>query len=328
MPKRVLFLVGPTGSGKSKLVLALARKLNGEIISCDSMHVYRGMDIGTDKPTQRERKSIPHHLLDLKSPRAECSVFEHRTLTLKAIDQILSKNRLPIVVGGSGFYFKVLLDGMPQQPGKQAKLREQLEALARKKGLPYLYARLKKMNQARAKAIHPNDKRRIIRALEVLESARHSKNKSEETAEGLNLRGIQPIAFGLLRDRAELYERIERRVDRMFDAGWLDEVKRLKRAGLSKTARAAIGYSEILDYLKGRRTLEEAKAEIKKRTRHLAKKQMTWFRKDPRISWIQITGNQFVLQACRTIVKAFPPPFRQTERRIRHSAGRIKVGGR
>ncbi len=303
MSKRVLFLIGPTGSGKSKLALTLARKLNGEIVSCDSMQVYRGMDIGTAKPTAEEQKLVLHHLINLVSPRAECSVFKHRQLTLKAIDQILARGRTPIVVGGSGLYFKALVDGLAPQPGKQAKIREKLEKLAKLKGVNYLYSLLKKTDPKRANVLHPNDKRRIIRALEILESSGHSLSDKNQETDSLKSKGIKPVVFGLLRDRAELYKRIEKRVEQMFQEGWINEVKRIKRIGLSKTAKAAIGYKEILEYLKGKGTLEEMKAEIKKRTRHLAKKQMTWFRKDKRIHWLSVAGDGFVPVAVEIITK-------------------------
>ena len=303
MPKRVLLLIGPTSSGKSKLALALARKINGEIISCDSMQVYRGMNIGTAKPTQEEQKLVPHHLIDLMSPRTECSVFKHCQLTLKAIDQILQKGHTPIIVGGSGLYCKALLDGLTPQPGKQTEIREKLEKLAKLKGVKHLYSQLKKMDPKRAHALHQNDKRRIIRALEISESSKYIQSDSEQRAESLNSKGIEFIIFGLLRNRKELYERIEGRVDQMFQEGWIDEVKRIKRVGLSKTAKAAIGYQEILEYLQGKRTLEETEGQIKKRTRHLAKKQMTWFRKDKRIHWLSISGNKFVPSTVQTIVK-------------------------
>lgn len=303
MSDQVLFLVGPTGSGKSKLALALAKKIKGEIISCDSMQVYRGLDIGTAKPTLREQKVVPHHLIDLVSPRSECSVFKHRQLALKAIQQIFEKGRIPMVVGGSGLYVKAIVDGLAEQPGAQRKIRQQLETQVRHNGLANLYSRLREIDPKRARAVHPSDKRRIIRAFEILESSHRSQADWERETTGLNRHEIHPVMFGLTRERAELYERIERRVNQMFREGWLEEVKRLRRRGLSKTARAAIGYREILEYLQGKRTQPDMEAEIKKRTRHLAKKQMTWFRRDHRIHWISISGDQFVLQVCQTIIK-------------------------
>ena len=305
MPKHVLFLVGPTASGKSKVALLLAKKLNGEIISCDSMQIYRGMNIGTAKPTARKQKAIPHHLIDLLSPKAECSVFKYRELVLKAIDTIHKKGRIPIIVGGSGLYFKAVVDGLAVQSGKQTKIRRNLESIATSKGLTSLYNKLKKLDPDRARQIHPNDKRRIIRALEILESSNHPSKDQKPQAHGLEQQGIRPLVFGLLRNRDELYRRIETRVDEMFKEGWINEVKNIKRTGLSCTARAAIGYQEILQYLCGQINLIETQMVIKKRTRHLAKKQMTWFRHDPRVQWLEVRGKTFAPSVVRTIVKRF-----------------------
>lgn len=303
---KVLFLVGPTGSGKSELAMAVARKLNGEIISCDAMQVYRKMDIGTAKPALRERKAVPHHLIDLVSPKSECSVFKHRKLALDAIRKISSKGRLPIVVGGSGLYLKAILDGISPHPGRESKVRKALGKQREKHGLLYLYEKLKRIDPRRAKEIHPNDERRIIRALEIYElSGKKPSAWHRETSGRLEDCGFKPVVFGLARPRPELYERIERRVDQMFKAGWVNEVKRIKRFGFSKTARAAIGYRQVLEYLKGEKTLEEAKSEVKKRTRQFAKRQLTWFRHDSRIQWIPVSGSCFVPKAFRSIIFRF-----------------------
>ncbi|MBI3999572.1 MAG: tRNA (adenosine(37)-N6)-dimethylallyltransferase MiaA [Candidatus Omnitrophica bacterium] len=306
--KRIsIFLVGPTASGKSKLALALARKIKGEIISCDAMQIYQKMDIGTAKPTPGERQLVPHHLIGLISPRSEYSVFKYRKLALDTMEKIFTRNRIPIVVGGSGLYLKAIRDGLAPQPGRQISFRRRLEQVARQKGLRVLYEKLEKIDPKRARAIHPNDKRRIIRALEIFELSRRMPSEWCPETEGLEARGIRFLTFGLLRDRSELYGRIERRVDQMFAQGWTQEVKRLKRIGLSKTARAAIGYHEILQYLQskgdfGKGDLEEIKCEIKKRTRHLAKKQMTWFRRDQQIRWFLVSGNRFVSKTLRQIM--------------------------
>jgi tRNA dimethylallyltransferase len=297
--EQVLFLVGPTGAGKSELALKIAKKINGEIISCDAMQVYRGMNIGTAKPTPKEQKSVPHHLINLVSPKSECSVFKHRLLALDAIRKIHSKGKLPIVVGGSGLYIKALLNGIAPQPGRKSKVRKKLELEAQKNGLSRLYSKLKRLDPKRAQEIHPHDKRRIIRALEIFELSKKKPSRwHEETTGSLESFGIKPVIFGLTRKREELYKRIERRVDRMFEQGWVNEVKWIKRLGFSKTAFAAIGYREILEYLKGKRSIEDAKSEIKKRTRHLAKRQFTWFRRNPRIEWIRP-------KAARTILNKF-----------------------
>ena len=301
--KKILFLVGPTGVGKSEIALALTKKLNGEIISCDAMQVYRGMDLGTAKPTASDQKRVRHHLIDLISPRAECSVFQYRALALKAIQHISSKDLLPIAVGGSGFYIKALIDGMMPHPARESSFRKELEDLSTREGVSVLYSRLKEIDLKRAQAIHPNDERRIIRALEIFEQSRQKPSEWNLKNETLTAHGFQPVIFGFRRERAELYERIEGRVDQMFEAGWVQEVKKLKARGFSRTARGAIGYQEILEYLNGKCTLEEAILRTKKRTRHLAKKQMTWFRKDRRIKWISIEGGRFKLRASKQIIK-------------------------
>lgn len=302
MPKDIIFIVGPTGSGKSKVALCLAKKLNSEIISCDSMQVYKGMDIGTAKPSLSERRYVPHHLIDLFAATTECSVFRHRELALKAVNHILKRGKTPILVGGSGLYIRALLDGIAPQPGKRAAIREKLTEQLERYGSPKLYARLKRIDSLRAKAIHVNDERRIIRALEIWECSRKRPSDWARETKGFGLPGVQLWVFGLLRDRKELYERVERRVDQMMARGWIEEVQELARKGLSKTARAAIGYQEILQYLQNGKQLEATVLEIKKRTRHLVKKQMTWFRRDPRIRWIPITGERFVGRCVQRIL--------------------------
>lgn len=303
MPSTVLFIVGPTGSGKSDAALLLAKKIGGEIVSCDSMQMYRGLDIGTAKPTVRERKTVPHHLIDVIHPRKRSSVFQHRLLALQAIQKIIRRGKTPIVTGGSGFYIRSLLDGLPPSPGVVPKLRRRLEAEA--KSPKKLYAKLVKIDPARARAIHPNDTKRVIRAIELFELAKRRPSEFKNGFRGLKAHGFNFQMFGLKRDRKELYGRIEKRVDQMFSNGWIDEVKRLKRTGFSRTAREAIGYKEILECLGGRKDLETVVSEIKKRTRHLAKKQLTWFRKDGRIHWISVRGNRFQAAAVRKILEQY-----------------------
>ena len=286
MSKPVVFIVGPTGSGKSKLALMLARKLNAEIVSADSMQIYRGMDIGTAKPMRKEQKLIPHHLLDSMTSRSECSVFKYRDLAMNAIHKIIRRGKIPMVVGGSGLYVGALTDGLSPLPGRKASYRKQLEQFE----TAVLYERFRKMNFRSGAKIHPNDRKRIIRALEIMEVG---KGKAEGRSGSLSEYGFRPILIGIERNRKELYERIEKRVDQMFAAGWIHEVKRLKKVGLSKTAKVAIGYQEILKYLDGKMTEQEMISEIKKRTRHLAKRQMTWFRRESRIRWYFITGEKY-----------------------------------
>lgn len=299
MLKPVIFIVGPTASGKSKLALMLTKKFKGAIVSADSMQVYRGMDIGTAKPSTKEKKIAPHYLLDLISPRSEYSVFQYREQALKILNKIIKLKRLPIVVGGSGLYVKALIDGLSPQPGKQVELRRAFG----KMGTAELYERLKRLNFPGARKIDPNDKRRIIRALEILESTNKSKTEWEQETVPLSHYGMKALVFGIQRDRQELYKRIEKRVDQMLKAGWIEEVKKLRKRGFSKTARLAIGYKEILEFLEGSLSFEEMDLMIKKRSRHLAKKQLTWFRRDRRIEWHMISGEKYD-GALRTIIKS------------------------
>ena len=301
----VVFIVGPTGSGKSKLALMLARKLKAEIVSADSMQIYRGMDIGTAKPTKKEQRLVRHHLLNNLSCRAECSVFKYRQLAIQAIQKIAKAKHLPMVVGGSGLYVKALIDGLTPLPAKQTQYRKELEKMSAAE----LHEKLKKLDAHLAEKIHANNKKRIIRALEILQAPQAAPKKKMLTFSDY---GFKPLIFGLNRDRAELYQRIEKRVDQMFDAGWVNEVKRLKKTGLSKTARYAIGYKEILEFLDGKKSFEEADVEIKKRTRHLAKKQMTWFGRESRVHWYSVSGEKYT-STLSHITKEIKSSLRATE---------------
>lgn len=295
----VIFIVGPTGSGKSKLAFMLAKKIKGEIVSCDSMQVYQGMDIGTAKPTKKEQEKIRHHLLDLISPRKEYSVFQYRNFALMALQKIICRRHQPIVVGGSGLYVKAMVDGLSPQPGKQAGFRKSLQHISAAK----LHQKLKKIDPLRAHKINVHDRKRIIRALEIYEASNRRMSEWEKETRGLESENLRPLVFGVIRGRAELYKRIEDRIDKMFQKGWISEVKRLKRAGFSKTAQFAIGYKEILEYLAGKIDEGQMIFEIKKRTRHLAKRQLTWFKKDPRISWIQMSKESYSSAAKQIIAQ-------------------------
>ena len=291
MIPQIVFLVGPPGSGKSEIAVKLAKELNGEIISCDSMLVYRGMNIGTAKLTLRERGGVRHRLIDLKNPRQHFTVSEYRKLALQVIDQILKRNHLPIVVGGSGLYVQALIDGLVPETGKTKKIRTALEKKLEKYGWKKLFRELKSIDPERASEILPGDGRRIVRSLEIYEAYKIKPSIWRKKRVGLNALGFDWVMIGLMRERPELYGRINQRVMAMIEKGLIREVKYLSKSGLSKTACQAIGYSEILAYLKGRMSLEEAILTIQTRSRHLAKKQLTWFRKDKRIHWIEIGDN-------------------------------------
>ncbi len=281
-------MVGPTASGKSALAVALAKKLDGEVVSADSMLIYKGMDVGTAKPTQKERGGIPHHGIDLIPPTKTFSVFAYRQFALKTIKDIVRRGKVPIVAGGTGFYVRALLEGLSPLPGTHATIRRELEREALAKGLPALYRRLLKVDPLRAKSIGPHNQRRIVRALEIyLVSGRKASDSAPKTP-GLRELGYRPMVIGIHRDRDALYQKINRRVEAMFRKGLVREVKQLARKKLSKTALQGVGYKEVLEGLKmlHPKATSEVKDRIKQTTRHFAKRQWTWFKREKDIRWV------------------------------------------
>ncbi|MBU1006680.1 MAG: tRNA (adenosine(37)-N6)-dimethylallyltransferase MiaA [Candidatus Omnitrophica bacterium] len=282
---KVVFLVGPTASGKTRISLELANKLHAEIISCDSMCVYKGMDIITSKPAKSDMKKARHHLIDIIPPTKEFSVAEYRKSAIDAMEDILGRDKTALFVGGSGLYVKAVVDGLFPSADKDPVFRKAQENLAVKYGNIYLHEKLKKIDPASAEKIHPNNLRRVIRALEIYHTEKKRPSELKKETEGL------PHEFriiGLDIERERLYANIDDRVEDMFRQGLVREVKRLSGKKLSVTAKGALGYGEVLGYLKGQYSLEEAKELLKKNTRHFAKRQMTWFRRDSRIRWISI----------------------------------------
>ncbi|MFC1624626.1 tRNA (adenosine(37)-N6)-dimethylallyltransferase MiaA [Candidatus Omnitrophota bacterium] len=279
----VIFLIGPTASGKTGLSIKLAKKLNSEIISCDSMCVYKGMDILTSKPTKSERREIKHHLVDIISPSQEFSVAEYRRLALLAVEDILKRGKTPLFVGGSGLYVKSVIDGLFPSNKKDERFRKRQEKLSKDYGKKYLYKKLERIDPVTARKIHPNNLRRVIRALEVFHTEKKRPSELKKKTEPIK---YKVKILGMKVDREELYKNIEKRVEEMFKEGLMQEVKRLSKTRLSLTARKALGYNEVLGYLKGRYSAAEAEDLLKKNTRHFAKRQLTWFRYDTRIEWI------------------------------------------
>jgi len=282
---KTIILLGPTATGKTELSIELAKNLNGEIISADSMQVYRGMDIGTAKPTLEERQGIPHHLIDLRDPDQEWTVADFVGETQKLKTEIPNRGRAPIIVGGTGLYLWSLLEGFafPITPADK-ELRDRLEKLP----TSTLYARLSTIDPEAASKIHPNDKKRIIRALEVHELTGEPISKLQERRTSNVERGTQEYKLvGLNLPREELYARINKRVDSMIEKGLIEEVKGLLAKGYSKQLFSfqALGYKEVLEYLDKKWTKEEMIEELKKRTRNFARRQMTWFRRFKNASW-------------------------------------------
>jgi len=301
----VLFIVGPTAVGKSEAALCAAEKLKAEIVSADSMQVYRGLDILSAKPGWEERSRVRHHLIDVAAQDEQFDAAKFALLGKKAVGEVRGRNKTPIVVGGSGMYVKTLVDGIFSGPPRDEFLRTKLEGEAVEKGLDSLYLRLRDIDPDAASKIHPNDKKRIIRALEVFSltgnkiSVRQTQWETEDAAEATgcfmsrNL-GARVLMAGLRMDREALSRRIGRRVDRMWEMGAVGEVKKLVETGIlpNATIWQSLGIKEIRAFIEGRSSKEEAMELMKKNTRAFAKRQMTWFRKDGRINWIDVQENE------------------------------------
>ena len=282
----ILFLVGPTASGKSSVADELAAQINAEIVSADSMQVYRGMDILSAKPTPDKQKEVPHYLIDILEPTEEYSAAIFRKKALQCIEEIISRKKIPLLVGGTGLYVKALTKGLFSDNGKDEQLRRELAQEAKHRGNDYLYERLKQADPKAAEKIHPNDIRRVIRALEVYELSSRTISELKTEIEGLDKKYDFKI-FAIERERRELYERVELRVDKMFEDGLVDEVKKLIDLPLSHTAIQALGIKQISAYLQKEYTLDKAKELIKRDTRRFAKRQLTWFRAEKDIVWIK-----------------------------------------
>ena len=285
--KRLVFIVGPTAAGKSETAFRLAKKINGEIISCDSMQVYRRMPITSQVPPPKWREAIPHYLIEELEPTKEYSAAEFRKKSLRLIESILKQKKTPIIAGGTGLYMKALLDGLFLSPKKDTALRKKLQKEAKSKSPQSLYSKLEEIDPETAAKIHPNDIRRIIRALEVYYLTGVSISRQKKRAVGITSK-YDCLIFGLNMPREALYKKIDDRVESMFDAGIVKEIKKIYKKKLSMTARASLGYKEIIGYLKKEYSLLEAKELLKRNTRRLAKKQLTWFRADKRIKWLDV----------------------------------------
>ena len=287
---KVIFIVGPTAIGKTALAIKLAKKIRGEIISCDSMQIYKGLSVLSQAPSRDERKSVRHHLVGLLDPGKEYSVALFIKKAAAIIKSIIKSGKTPIVAGGSGLYVKALIDGLFPSPEADLKFREKLQKYARRSGAERLHKRLLKIDPESASRIHPNDTRRIIRALEIYNSAGRTMTELKSATKGLS--AIYDIkVFGLTAPRECVYSRIDSRVDRMFSEGVVREAKRLAGKKLSLTSRSVLGLKEIKGYLDGEYSLDEAKDMVKMNTRRFAKRQYTWFRSDGRIKWFDITRN-------------------------------------
>jgi tRNA dimethylallyltransferase len=292
----LLAIVGPTASGKSRLALALAKKLTAdrlvpgaEIICCDSCQVYAGAIIGTAAPTQAEKKQFPHHLYNFLDPQAELSAGEYARLAGKKIAEITERGNLPMLVGGTGFYFRALVEGLFPAPKVDRAIRQRLNEFTRRRGVERLYRLLTRLDGASASHIKPGDRQRIVRALEVRMATGISLSEWQKTKSPTP--GYDLLLLGIRQRRELLYRLIDRRVERMLAEGIVDEVKALLARGVSPDDSPlfqTIGYREIMDYLEGKMDLGQAVEIFKRHSRQYAKRQLTWFRKDERLHWIDL----------------------------------------
>ena len=288
MSQTILCIAGPTASGKTALSIALARELNGEVVSCDSMQVYRRMDIGTAKPTQEEMQGIPHYMIDVAQPWEDFSVSRYCEMAAPIVEDITARGKTAIIVGGTGLYMDALIKGNAFAPFPSTGMRERLEAQADRDGMDAMLELLRSVDPDSASRLHPADRKRVIRALEV-----YYETGETITAHNLKTQAIaprfSPLWFALEdENRQDLYSRIDRRVEAMLEAGLLEEIRALLREGVPPqcTAMQAIGYKEFLAALGGQCSIAEAVAQVQQSSRRYAKRQLTWFRRNREIHWL------------------------------------------
>ena len=292
MKSKILAIAGPTASGKTALSIEMAKRYNGEIVSCDSMQIYKFMNIGTAKPTREEMGGIPHYMIDEISPDESFSVVQYVERARGYIDDILSRGKLPVLVGGTGLYLDSVINNTRFSDGESdEEYRNELYALAEKEGNGAVHKLLQEIDKESAEKIHENNLRRVIRALEIYKT-------TGKTMTQVNLESVQEplydsLIIGLDVERQMLYERINRRVDIMISDGLLDEVREIMKMGIRKdtTAMQAIGYKELVSYFEGHCTLDEAIDKIKQESRRYAKRQMTWLRRNEKINWIVLQND-------------------------------------
>ena len=297
----LIAVVGPTAYGKTALAIALAKELGGEIVSADSMQIYRGMDIATAKPTPEEMAEVPHHLIGFWPPEKPFSVAQYAVLAREKIDDILRRGRVPVLCGGTGLYIKAIVDHIQyeEETGEDAALRERLRRQAQDEGNLAVWRQLQAMDPQTAERIHPNNLGRVIRAIEVMQVSGRSIREQEERSRQAPC-PYHVLQIGLrYRNRENLYERIGRRVDAMAEAGLPEEARAVRQQGWTATAAQAIGYKELYDWMDGTLPLEEALENLKRSTRRYAKRQLTWFGADARIRWIEPDA----LQAGETVTE-------------------------
>ena len=290
---KIICIVGPTASGKTRLSVEMAKALRGEILSCDSMQLYRGMDIGTAKPTEEEKQGIVHHMMDFLDPQEDYSVSRYVQQADACLQDILARDKTAVIVGGTGLYVDSLIAGREFAPFPQTGRREELTVLAAEQGIDVVWQKLCEVDPESAERIHPANEKRVIRALEIyLETGKTMTEHDRESRS--RLPKYQPLWIGLdYENRADLYARIDLRVEEMFRQGLEEEVRRLLDRGIpaAATALQAIGYKELVAYLRGEGSLKEAMEQIQLASRRYAKRQLTWFRRNEKIHWLTLPGD-------------------------------------
>ena len=308
--EKIICVVGPTASGKTALAAALAKELNGEVVSCDSMQVYRRMDIGTAKPTLEEMQGIPHHMIDVAEPWEDFSVSRYCEMAAPIVDDIISRGKTAVIAGGTGLYMDALIRGNAFAPFPATGVRERLEAQADAEGMEAMLSRLRAVDPDAAQRLHLSDRKRILRALEVYLETGETITEHNRKTQAVPPR-YSPLWLGLdFARRGELYRRIDLRVGLMLEQGLVEEIRRLLADGIPEktTAMQAIGYKEFVDALDGRCTIEEAADQVRQSSRRYAKRQLTWFRRNKAIHWlIRDTGDtgREILENARRIVSDF-----------------------
>lgn len=311
---KIICVVGPTASGKTAMAVELAKRYNGEVLSCDSMQLYRHMDIGTAKPTTEEMEGIPHHMIDVLEPDEVFSVGRYVEMAEPILQDILARGKTCVICGGTGLYVDSLIAGRTFAPYPETGRRQELEALAEEKGIEAVIALLREFDPVSAETLHPGNKRRIIRAAEV-----YLETGKTITQHNLETQAVppkyEPVWLGLdFTHRAELYARIDRRVDLMMEQGLLQEIENLLARGVpaSATSLQAIGYKEPMAALRGEMTMEQAVEKIKQESRRYAKRQLTWFRRNKQIHWLfreEKTGFEPIWENARQILSGFDSIF-------------------
>ncbi len=304
---QILCIAGPTASGKTGLAVELAKELNGEVISCDSMQIYRGMDIGTAKPTREEMKDIPHHMLDVAAPDEDFSVSRYCEMADPILQDILARGKTAIIAGGTGLYMDSLMKGNAFAPYPATGCREALEAEADQKGMEFMLEMLRSVDPEAAGRLHLADRKRILRALEVYRETGKTITQHNKETQALAPK-YNPIYLGLdFADRAELYRRIDLRVEVMMRQGLLEEIRGLLASGIPEkcTAMQAIGYKEFVAALQGNISVDQAVSQVQQASRHYAKRQLTWFRRNKAMHWLVRREGEEILPLARQFLHEF-----------------------